>query len=450
MVFSRFAAFGSALVQGRSPVQSPCRPLPLGLDTAISPDTPEAFQAYAPFASTALAAVTPAGYVQSYTNLLTTYNAAPQFVHYVALDKYDVDQCAHACDADNDCNAFTIFFERQPVVSPARNLCSNPPSTTIIKCDLWSGTIQPDIAINHGQLREKFHVVMAGSNAYVKDINRVTPSVSDGYAIERYAMGVAIEAPLDCNGNDTYMGLSLWGDGHFDVERCIDVCKKTHDASGRQCRFVNTYMQRRNKVPTTQHCALFSQYWPAQYATNVGQRRGSFKISISSTDSYGIRDISGDFSACLPGNDSTPSLEPAASVTSSLESDASVTSSIEPEASVPSNLEPSVATTLVTSTLSEVVWETPSSSESLTSAVIAPETFSHWDPVMETTTYATPTASASSSDSAPAVSASSSDSTDPIVASETSSALESVLETDVGKLVIPTFIPEVNDVPDLV
>jgi hypothetical protein len=129
---------------------------------------------------------------------------------------------------------------------------------------LWSGTILPDIAINHGQLRKQFHVVMAGSNAYVKDINGTTPSVSDDYTIEKYDMGAAIETPLDCNGEDTYMGLKHWSDGHFDAQRCMDICKETHDASGRQCRFANTYMQRRNNVPTDQHCDLFSKYWPTQ------------------------------------------------------------------------------------------------------------------------------------------------------------------------------------------
>ncbi|RYN64945.1 hypothetical protein AA0117_g12311 [Alternaria alternata] len=418
MVFSHLAAFGSALAPSRSPVRSFCDSLPLGHGTPILPDTPEAFQAYAPFAGAALSATTPAGYIQSYANLLTTYDTASQFVHYISMDEYNVEQCAHACNSDDNCNAFTIFFERQPVVSPAPELCPNPPSTTIIKCDLWSSTILPDIAINHGQLREQFHVVMAGSNAYVKDINGTTPSVSDDYTIEKYDMGAAIEAPLDCNGEDTYMGLKHWSDGHFDAQRCMDVCKETHDASGRQCRFANTYMQRRNNVPTDQHCDLFSKYWPTQYATNIGQRRGSSNISISSTDSYGIRDITDDFSACLPGNDS-------ASVPSSTLGD----------------LEGQKATTLTTRTRSQIVWATHPSSKSFTYPVIAPESFSDWDPVKETTTYTTPAASAFSSDFTSAV-----------VAPETFSDWDPVLETGTyvkRQLVIPTDVPVVIDVPDL-
>jgi hypothetical protein len=120
--------------------------------------------------------------------------------------------------------------------------------------------------MNNGQIREQFQVVMAGANAYVKDIifNNTTPAIPSGYAIEKYALGAAIEAPLDCNGEDTYMGLAYWPDGHFDAQRCISACEQTHDATGRPCHFVNTYMQRRNNVPVIQHCAMFSEYWPSE------------------------------------------------------------------------------------------------------------------------------------------------------------------------------------------
>lgn len=93
MVFSHLAAFGSALAPSRSPVRSFCDSLPLGHGTPILPDTPEAFQAYAPFAGAALSATTPAGYIQSYANLLTTYDTTSQFVHYISMDEYNVEQC---------------------------------------------------------------------------------------------------------------------------------------------------------------------------------------------------------------------------------------------------------------------------------------------------------------------------------------------------------------------
>ncbi|KAH6875981.1 hypothetical protein BKA58DRAFT_419389 [Alternaria rosae] len=351
MVATVFANFGNKLV---------CDPLVPGSGPKVFPDTPEVFQAYNPFSDAASSAVTPAGYVQAYSNLLTTYDEPSQFVHYVTMDSYDVARCAAECDNDAKCNAFTIFFERQPANAPHGVHCPNPESTTHIKCDLWSGTILPSIAINEGQTREDFHVVMAGANAYVKDV--VTPDVPADYALEKYALGAAIEAPLDCNGEDTYMGLAYWQDGKFDAQRCITACGETNDASGRQCHFVNTYMQRRNNVPVVQHCAMFSKYWPIEFATNVGQLRDNDEIDISETDSYGIRHIVDDFAACLP---------------------------IDKSASV-------AASTLATLTRAKNVLATPSSSPSFDYPKIAPETFSDWDPVKETTTYITPTASASS------------------------------------------------------
>jgi hypothetical protein len=146
----------------------------------------------------------------------------------------------------------------------------NPASTTQIKCDLWAGTISPSIPLNAGQGRGDFQVVMAGSNAYVKDIvgNKI-PTVPIGYNIEAYAHGAAIEAPRDCNGQETYMGVAYWRDGRLDINRCIASCQRAGlgDVQGRTCRFVNTYIQRRNGVPTSQHCAMYSQYWPIEYVT---------------------------------------------------------------------------------------------------------------------------------------------------------------------------------------
>jgi hypothetical protein len=49
--------------------------------------------AYGPFASNATAAVTPAGYVQAYSNLHTTYDEPSQFVQYIMMATYDVQQC---------------------------------------------------------------------------------------------------------------------------------------------------------------------------------------------------------------------------------------------------------------------------------------------------------------------------------------------------------------------
>lgn len=114
--------------------------------------------------------------------------------------------------------------------------------------------------LNQGQMQADFHVVMAGVNAYVNDI--VTDGSGfniPGYGVDAYNDGSAIIAPLDCNGHDTYLGVMRWYDGRFDAGRCIAMCEENPD-----CHFMNTYILRRNNVPYTQHCAMYSAYWPPQ------------------------------------------------------------------------------------------------------------------------------------------------------------------------------------------
>lgn len=63
----------------------------------------------------------------------------------------------------------TQDYERAPTVHPDYGAgCPNPPSTTLIKCVLWGQTINTDIALNWGEERCDFHVLVAGSNYYLK------------------------------------------------------------------------------------------------------------------------------------------------------------------------------------------------------------------------------------------------------------------------------------------
>ena len=75
---------------------SACEPLTHGSGLIPRPDTAEAFQAFAPFATAATSAPTPIGYVQAYSNLLATFDEPSQFVRYKNLDSYDVQECKPA------------------------------------------------------------------------------------------------------------------------------------------------------------------------------------------------------------------------------------------------------------------------------------------------------------------------------------------------------------------
>lgn len=82
------------------------------------------------------------------------------------LDTYDPAICQAFCDAADLCTGFNLYFERDPTVNPADN-CRNPPSFTNIKCTLWGSRLTPETAVNRGQYRRDFQVVITGSNGMI-------------------------------------------------------------------------------------------------------------------------------------------------------------------------------------------------------------------------------------------------------------------------------------------
>lgn len=247
-----------------------CKPLTLGAGPVLETDSAEAFVAADIFASAAIDAHTPTGYTQTFANLKAS-NSAYGYSGYSTLNSYDTEECARRCNNIESCSAFNIYFERDPSIVPAPS-CANPASTTEIKCVYWGGYISANNANNYGQWREQFHVVIAGSNGYVK--NGVV-SV-DGY--HGVSLGnAAINAPLNCVGQDTYMGVKIFTTSFFDVGLCAAACASQNEyniahppavGSPKICQFFVTYLSHRNGTPEGQICALYTQSWSKKYATN--------------------------------------------------------------------------------------------------------------------------------------------------------------------------------------
>ncbi|KAI4933359.1 uncharacterized protein J4E92_003025 [Alternaria infectoria] len=263
-----------------------CSEQPLGKGPVPSPDSPEAFLAMEEISKAATDASTPAGYVSKFKNLKGSNNAVA-YLGYKTLDTYDTQACADSCTEKEGCSAFNIFYERDPSVVPADS-CSNPASTTVIKCVLWGSPVTAETAVNSGQWRADFHVVIAGSNGY--DSERVV-SV-DGYSGESLG-NVAINAPNDCNGDDTYMGYKLFNDGQpFEPARCAAACEAEtkwnveHLNSRMLCKFFNTYVLMKNGEPQGQYCSMYTQKWAKSVAVNDGQYRGDDHYTIASSYSY--------------------------------------------------------------------------------------------------------------------------------------------------------------------
>lgn len=247
-------------------------------------DTDTNFSSNPAFSSAATSASTPAGYVQAYQNQAGSSEGIYGYMGYSVLQTYDVAACSASCDAVNGCQSFNIYFERDPSVDPS-STCSNPPSTTVIKCVYYGGPVTASSATNVGQWRNDFHVVIAGSNGYVNH----SITAPTGYNGAVYLGNSAINAPLDCNHHDTYMGVKIFTSGPFDANLCATACSAQSDYNRRHpakngffqtCQFFNTYVLYKNNAAVGQYCSLYNETWSPSFATNNGQYRGSDHYTI--------------------------------------------------------------------------------------------------------------------------------------------------------------------------
>ncbi|KAM0143024.1 hypothetical protein ACHAO1_000858 [Botrytis cinerea] len=270
-----------------------CQAQPAGATgaPAYTPDSPSAFLGNPGFSDAASAASTPAGYTQSFRNLKASNNAYG-YMGFTTLETYDSELCASKCSDINGCMAFNLYFERDPSVEPGAS-CEDPASVTMIKCVFWGGPVSTENALNTGQYRDNFQVVIAGSNGYTN--NSIAPI--PGYGDAQFLGNAAINAPYDTQGCNTYMGSTIFSTGPFDASLCAAYCSAQskynleHPPSDgspvKTCQFFNTYLLYVNDLSHTQgqYCAIYSEAWDSSYATNVGQYRGSdhYLIGLSYT-----------------------------------------------------------------------------------------------------------------------------------------------------------------------
>ncbi|KAI0022931.1 hypothetical protein F4780DRAFT_150278 [Xylariomycetidae sp. FL0641] len=279
-----------------------CDALPSGSGPVPSPDTADAFRNDPDFVEAADNATTPAGYDLAFQNLNTS-TSAYGYMGAVTLDSYDVEECASTCNATTACDSFNIYFERAPTLEPAP-ACPNPASSTVIKCVLWSGSLSTENTLNGGQFQQEFEVVKAGSNGYNSKSFEVD---IDGYTeFEKYG-DAAIQAPLDCNGANTYMGYKFFPNPPFDPQLCQAACEAQSafnlanpPADGSPpmlCHFFNTFMVYLNGGAAGQYCAMYNETWDASYATNTGLWRGFDHYTIQYSLGYSN---TSDPGTCVP------------------------------------------------------------------------------------------------------------------------------------------------------
>ncbi|KAI1151079.1 hypothetical protein F4825DRAFT_374206 [Nemania diffusa] len=286
-----------------------CTSLSAGAGPIPSPDNADAFLAYDVFTNAATSAPVPSGYFQTFENLQAS-NSAYGYSGYSTLESYDTQECARRCNNVDSCSGFNIYFERDPSIVPG-DACPDPLSTTEIKCVYWGGYVSAANANNAGQWRNQFHVVIAGSNGYMKTALPAVPGFTGEFLGE-----ASINAPLNCLGQDTYMGAKIFTTSFFDVGLCAAACTSQNEyntahppavGAPKLCNFFVTYLSEVNGRPEGQYCAMYTQYWDSSYATNDGQWRGTDHYTNDYVFSYTSADYV-DTTVC-PGSHSSNSTE---------------------------------------------------------------------------------------------------------------------------------------------
>lgn len=202
------------------------------------------------------------------------------------LDHYDTDECAGFCNDLLTCASFNLYFERDPIYEPNRTAgCPNPPSTTMINCVLWHCRLEADAAINFGEIREQFHVVIAGSNLYNKihgplDLSELGCS-GPRVDVDNGAAFVVPDEPT--GGYSTLLEQkSLYYSDYdasatldkYDPTVCARLCSNITNAATPSFPFTNNaypvcsmfvaYELRYNE-PLAMVCELYSSVWSSHY-----------------------------------------------------------------------------------------------------------------------------------------------------------------------------------------
>lgn len=177
------------------------------------------------------------------------------------------------------------MYLEDPSVNPDSDSCSNPASVTQIKCVFWGGPVLQSNALNAGQWRKDFQVVIAGSNGYVN--KTIAPAL--GYD-EPIDLGDAtINAPLDCSGHDTFMQSKFFTSGPFDANLCAAACSAQSvynlahpptTGEPKTCQFFTTYLLYKNGVALGQTCSMYTMAWNTTYNTNKGYYSGSDHYTV--------------------------------------------------------------------------------------------------------------------------------------------------------------------------
>ncbi|ROV95271.1 hypothetical protein VPNG_08970 [Cytospora leucostoma] len=259
-------------------------------------DTPEAFQNYTPFHTAARIATTPLGYTLVGQALSgSVYGTVLRGVQY--LTEYNTVTCAAMCTDMGTCTSFNIYCDAG---------CPNPNSTTNIKCVFWGSSISEGLALNRGEIRCRFRVIITGSNYYIKEDPMFNLTDLGFYGPRGDAQASAVFAPSELveptDGYATligrYRGFYVRGpvtpsyDPVFCANKCNAITQYNSINKVNATPFINGAYPKCNmfsifedaqvdEVPFSVVCFFFSTSWDSKYSTHGEIVRDGAKTTVS-------------------------------------------------------------------------------------------------------------------------------------------------------------------------
>lgn len=263
--------------------EDPCAPQPDGYGPKVTPDTVNAFYAYAPFHTMSENAVTPAGYVQTFKDLNAS-SSANSYLGLQTLTTYSPLSCSQWCDNTTLCTGFNLYIERDPSLNPSDN-CTNVSSITNYKCTLWGSGVSASTATNTGGWRNSFQVVIVGSNGYEKS-NTTTPATPSGWTNPQNCSSHAHNHASTCVGTKFFPG-------PYNPAVCASYASAQNSYNARtfpswaswlsylynpvKCNFFNAYMLKKDGRAAGTYCSLYAkQYNPSDASYIPGWNAGSY------------------------------------------------------------------------------------------------------------------------------------------------------------------------------
>jgi hypothetical protein len=174
-------------------------------------------------------------------------------------------------------------YERVPLLVstktgvPDKDTCPGTPtspSATLLKCAFYGSPILARQATNTGQYQGSFHVVITGSNGYVKS---TAPTLA-GYQGPVSFGNAAINAPAPVI-NHGYLRSQTFGQNvPYDPSLCAASCKAQTDYNalhgdhgGRPCIFFDSYVLYKDGLNGVFTCVYYSTAYGSAFAKETGQ-----------------------------------------------------------------------------------------------------------------------------------------------------------------------------------